>query len=159
MSIYNFKVKDTSGKEISLEDYKDKVLVIVNTASKCGLTPQFEELENLYKKYKDEGFEILGFPCSQFANQEFDSNKEIQEFCQLNYGVSFKIFDKINVNGQNVHPLYQYLKSGKKGILGESIKWNFTKFLIDRDGNIIERFAPIDSPLKMEDKIKKLIKK
>lgn len=159
MSVYNFSAKTISGKEINLEDYKGKVLVIVNTASKCGLTPQFEELENLYKKYKDEGFEILGFPCSQFANQEFDSNKEIQEFCQLNYGVSFKIFDKINVNGQNAHPLYQYLKSGKKGILGESIKWNFTKFLIDRDGNIIERFAPIDSPLKMEDKIKKLIKK
>ena len=158
MKIYNFKVKDNLGKEISLENYKGKTLIIVNTASKCGLTPQFEDLEFLYKKYKNENFEILGFPCNQFAKQELNSNDEIQEFCQLNYGVTFKVFDKINVNGKNAHPLYKYLKKEKSGIFGGSIKWNFTKFLIDKNGNIVERYAPTDSPLKMEEKIKELIK-
>ena len=154
MKIYNFKVKDNLGKEISLENYKGKTLIIVNTASKCGLTPQFEDLEFLYKKYKNENFEILGFPCNQFAKQELNSNDEIQEFCQLNYGVTFKVFDKINVNGKNAHPLYKYLKKEKSGIFGGSIKWNFTKFLIDKNGNVVERYAPTDSPLKMEEKIK-----
>lgn len=158
MKIYNFKVKDNLGKEISLENYKGKTLIIVNTASKCGLTPQFEDLEFLYKKYKNENFEILGFPCNQFAKQELNSNDEIQEFCQLNYGVTFKVFDKINVNGKNAHPLYKYLKKEKSGIFGGSIKWNFTKFLIDKNGNVVERYAPTDSPLKMEEKIKELIK-
>ena len=158
MKIYDFKVKDNLGKEISLENYKGKTLIIVNTASKCGLTPQFEDLEFLYKKYKNENFEILGFPCNQFAKQELNSNNEIQEFCQLNYGVTFKVFDKINVNGKNAHPLYKYLKKEKSGIFGGSIKWNFTKFLIDKNGNIVERYAPTDSPLKMEEKIKELIK-
>ena len=158
MKIYDFKVKDNLGKEISLENYKGKTLIIVNTASKCGLTPQFEDLEFLYKKYKNENFEILGFPCNQFAKQELNSNDEIQEFCQLNYGVTFKVFDKINVNGKNAHPLYKYLKKEKSGIFGGSIKWNFTKFLIDKNGNIVERYAPTDSPLKMEEKIKELIK-
>lgn len=158
MKIYNFKVKDNLGKEISLENYKGKTLIIVNTASKCGLTPQFEDLEFLYKKYKNENFEILGFPCNQFAKQELNSNNEIQEFCQLNYGVTFKVFDKINVNGKNAHPLYKYLKKEKSGIFGGSIKWNFTKFLIDKNGNVVERYAPTDSPLKMEEKIKELIK-
>ena len=111
MKIYDFKVKDNLGKEISLENYKGKTLIIVNTASKCGLTPQFEDLEFLYKKYKNENFEILGFPCNQFAKQELNSNDEIQEFCQLNYGVTFKVFDKINVNGKNAHPLYKYFSS------------------------------------------------
>lgn len=114
MKIYDFKVKDNLGKEISLENYKGKTLIIVNTASKCGLTPQFEDLEFLYKKYKNENFEILGFPCNQFAKQELNSNNEIQQFCQLNYGVTFKVFDKINVNGKNAHPLYKYLKKEKK---------------------------------------------
>ena len=127
MKIYDFKVKDNLGKEISLENYKGKTLIIVNTASKCGLTPQFEDLEFLYKKYKNENFEILGFPCNQFAKQELNSNNEIQEFCQLNYGVTFKVFDKINVNGKNAHPLYKYLKKEKSGIFGGSIKWNFTR--------------------------------
>ena len=158
MNIYSFKVKDNMEKEISLENYKGKTLVIVNTASKCGLTPQFEELEILYKKYKNENFEILGFPCSQFAKQELHTNKEIQDFCQINYGVTFKVFDKINVNGKNAHPLYKYLKQEKSGIFGKVIKWNFTKFLIDKNGNVVERFAPTDSPLKMEEKIKELIK-
>lgn len=158
MKIYDFKVKDNLGKEISLENYKGKTLIIVNTASKCGLTPQFEDLEFLYKKYKNENFEILGFPCNQFAKQELNSNNEIQDFCQLNYGVTFKVFDKINVNGKNVHPLYKYLKKEKSGIFGGSIKWNFTKFLIDKNGNVVERYAPTDSPLKMEEKIKELIK-
>lgn len=158
MKIYDFKVKDNLGKEISLENYKGKTLIIVNTASKCGLTPQFEDLEFLYKKYKNENFEILGFPCNQFAKQELNSNNEIQEFCQLNYGVTFKVFDKINVNGKNAHPLYKYLKKEKSGIFGGSIKWNFTKFLIDKNGNVVGRYAPTDSPLKMEEKIKELIK-
>ncbi len=158
MKIYDFKVKDNLGKEISLENYKGKTLIIVNTASKCGLTSQFEDLEFLYKKYKNENFEILGFPCNQFAKQELNSNNEIQEFCQLNYGVTFKVFDKINVNGKNAHPLYKYLKKEKSGIFGGSIKWNFTKFLIDKNGNVVERYAPTDSPLKMEEKIKELIK-
>ena len=158
MKIYDFKVNDNLGKEISLENYKGKTLIIVNTASKCGLTPQFEDLEFLYKKYKNENFEILGFPCNQFAKQELNSKNEIQEFCQLNYGVTFKVFDKINVNGKNAHPLYKYLKKEKSGIFGGSIKWNFTKFLIDKNGNVVERYAPTDSPLKMEEKIKELIK-
>lgn len=158
MKIYDFKVSDNLGKEISLENYKGKTLIIVNTASKCGLTPQFEDLEFLYKKYKNENFEILGFPCNQFAKQELNSNKEIQKFCQLNYGVTFKVFDKINVNGKNAHPLYKYLKKEKSGVFGGSIKWNFTKFLIDKNGNVVERYAPTDSPLKMEEKIKELIK-
>ena len=158
MKIYNFKVKDNLGKEISLENYKGKTIIIVNTASKCGLTPQFEDLEFLYKKYKNENFEILGFPCNQFAKQELNSNDEIQEFCQLNYGVTFKVFDKININGKTAHPLYKYLKKEKSGIFGGSIKWNFTKFLIDKNGNVVERYAPTDSPLKMEEKIKELIK-
>ena len=158
MKIYDFKVNDNLGKKISLENYKGKTLIIVNTASKCGLTPQFEDLEFLYKKYKNENFEILGFPCNQFAKQELNSNNEIQEFCQLNYVVTFKVFDKINVNGKNAHPLYKYLKKEKSGIFGGSIKWNFTKFLIDKNGNVVERYAPTDSPLKMEEKIKELIK-
>ena len=157
MDLYNFSVKDKNGKDISLEEYKGKVLVIVNTASKCGLTPQFKDLEELYKKYNKDGLEILGFPCNQFANQDPASNEEIQEFCQLNYGVTFKIFSKIDVNGSNAHPLYNFLKKEKKGVFGSAIKWNFTKFVIDKNGNVIQRFAPKDSPLKMENLIKNLL--
>lgn len=157
MDLYNFSVKDKNGKDISLEEYKGKVLVIVNTASKCGLTPQFKDLEELYKKYNKDGLEILGFPCNQFANQDPASNEEIQEFCQLNYGVTFKIFSKIDVNGSNAHPLYNFLKKEKKGLFGSAIKWNFTKFVIDKNGNVIQRFAPKDSPLKMENLIKNLL--
>lgn len=157
MDLYNFSVKDKNGKDISLEEYKGKVLIIVNTASKCGLTPQFKDLEELYKKYNKDGLEILGFPCNQFANQDPASNEEIQEFCQLNYGVTFKIFSKIDVNGSNAHPLYNFLKKEKKGVFGSAIKWNFTKFVIDKNGNVIQRFAPKDSPLKMENLIKNLL--
>lgn len=157
MDLYNFSVKDKNGKDISLEEYKGKVLIIVNTASKCGLTPQFKDLEELYKKYNKDGLEILGFPCNQFANQDPASNEEIQEFCQLNYGVTFKIFSKIDVNGSNAHPLYNFLKKEKKGLFGSAIKWNFTKFVIDKNGNVIQRFAPKDSPLKMENLIKNLL--
>ena len=157
MDLYNFSVKDKNGKDISLEEYKGKVLVIVNTASKCGLTPQFKDLEELYKKYNKDGLEILGFPSNQFANQDPASNEEIQEFCQLNYGVTFKIFSKIDVNGSNAHPLYNFLKKEKKGLFGSAIKWNFTKFVIDKNGNVIQRFAPKDSPLKMENLIKNLL--
>ena len=158
MKIYDFKVKDNLGKEISLENYKGKTLIIVNTASKCGLTPQFEDLEFLYKKYKNENFEILGFPCNQFAKQELNSNDEIQEFCQLNYGVTFKVFDKINVNGKNAHPLYKYLKKEKSGIFGGSIKWNFTKFLVNKDGVIVDRYGSATSPESIEKDIVKLLK-
>lgn len=159
MRIYDFEVKTSSGKEVSLSTYGGKVLVIVNTASKCGFTPQFKELEELYKKYGKENFEILGFPCNQFGNQEPGTNEEIHDFCQLNYGVSFTMFQKIEVNGNNAHPLFQFLKKEKGGISGDDIKWNFTKFLIDKEGNVVKRYAPIDSPLKMENEIIKLLEK
>ncbi|MEF9951061.1 MAG: glutathione peroxidase [Clostridium sp.] len=157
MKLYDFKVNKLNGQEVSMEDYKGKVLLIVNTASKCGLTPQFEGLESLYKEYKDRGFEVLGFPCNQFANQEKGSNAEIHEFCQLNYGVSFTMFEKINVNGDEAHPLYKYLKSEAKGLLTKEVKWNFTKFLIDNKGNVIKRYAPIVEPSKIKSDIEKLL--
>lgn len=157
MKLYDFKVNKLNGQEVSMEDYKGKVLLIVNTASKCGLTPQFEGLESLYKEYKDRGFEVLGFPCNQFANQEKGSSIEIHEFCQLNYGVSFTMFEKINVNGGDAHPLYKYLKSEAKGILTKDIKWNFTKFLIDSNGKIVKRYAPIVEPSKIKSDIEKLL--
>ena len=140
-----------------MEDYKGKVLLIVNTASKCGLTPQLKELEEIYKDYKDKGFEILGFPCNQFANQDPASNKEISEFCLRNYGVSFTMFEKIDVNGENAHPIYKFLKSNAKGILGSEIKWNFTKFLMDKEGNVVDRFAPTTNPKKIRKDVEKLL--
>lgn len=158
MGIYNVKVNDSSGNEISLSEYKNKVLIIVNTASKCGLTPQFNELEALYKKYKEQGLEILGFPCNQFANQDPGTMEEIKNVCFINFGVTFRIFEKIEVNGENEHPLYTLLKSEKGGILGDAIKWNFTKFLIDKNGNVVRRYSPTDSPMKMEKEIEKLLK-
>ena len=157
MSFYDFEAIDIDGKNISMSEYKDKVVVIVNTASKCGLTPQYRDLEELYKKYKDEGFEILGFPCNQFAGQEPGDENEIQNFCELNYGVSFKMFSKVKVNGEDAHPLWKFLKENQGGLINSSIKWNFTKFLIDRQGNVIERYAPKDNPKKMEEKIKELL--
>ncbi len=157
MSIYNINVKDINKKDISLERYRGKVLLIVNTASKCGLTPQFKALEILYKEYKEKGFEILGFPCNQFANQEPNEGKEISDFCQLNYGVTFNIFDKIDVNGEKTHELFKYLKKEKKGVFGEKIKWNFTKFLVDKKGNVIKRIAPTTNPLKLKNYIEKLL--
>lgn len=158
MKFYDFKARKMNGQEVSMEDYKGKVVLVVNTASKCGLTPQFEELEALYKEYKDQGLEILGFPCNQFAKQDSETNEEIHSFCQLNYGVSFNMFEKIEVNGKNAHPLYKFLKNEKGGVMGNEIKWNFTKFIIDREGNVIKRYAPVVKPNKIENDIKELLK-
>ena len=158
MKFYDFKAKKINGQEVEMKDYEGKVVLIVNTASKCGFTPQFAELENLYKEYKDSGLEILGFPCNQFAKQDSGSNEEIHSFCQLNYGVSFNMFEKTEVNGKNAHPLYRFLKDQQGGIMGSDIKWNFTKFLIDRDGNVVKRYAPIVKPSKIESDIKDLLK-
>ncbi|RXJ00267.1 glutathione peroxidase [Anaerobacillus alkaliphilus] len=155
-TIYDFNVLQTNGSEKSLKDYEGKALLIVNTASKCGLTPQFEGLQELYEKYHDKGLEILGFPCDQFNNQEFDNIEETTQFCQLNYGVSFPMFAKIDVNGNNADPLFTFLKEQKKGILSKNIKWNFTKFLVDRNGNVVERYAPTTTPAKIEEDIQKL---
>jgi len=157
MSIYDFMVKNTFGEEVSLSEYKGRVMLIVNTASKCGLTPQFEGLENLYKELSEKGFVILGFPCNQFANQDPGDNTEIRNFCLLNYGVSFPMFEKIDVNGDNAAPLYKYLKKEKGGIMGSNIKWNFTKFLISRDGNVVKRYAPTVKPEAIKEDIFKLL--
>ena len=139
-------VRAADGSEKSLGDYSGQVLLIVNTASKCGFTPQFEGLENLYEEYKDQGLTILGFPCNQFGGQDPGSNDEIMEFCQLNYGVSFPMFGKLEVNGGGADPLFKYLKDAAPGTLGNRIKWNFTKFLINRDGEVIKRYAPTTKP-------------
>ena len=159
MKFYDFKARKMNGQEVSMEAYKGKILVVVNTASKCGLTPQFKELEELYQEYKSKGVDILGFPCNHFAKQDSGSNEEIHEFCQLNYGVSFNMFEKIDVNGKNAHPLYKYLKNEAKGVFGNGIKWNFTKFLIDANGNVIKRYAPTVSPSKIKYDIEKLLSK
>ena len=160
MSIYEYNVKDINENEVSMSKYENKVLLIVNVASKCGFTGQYEGLENLYKKYKDEDFMILGFPSNQFSNQEPGSNKEIQEFCRLTYGVEFDMFAKIDVNGKNEIPLYTHLKKEAPGILGsESIKWNFTKFLVSKDGEVVSRFGSTTKPKDIEDDIKKLLNK
>lgn len=159
MRFYDFSAKKMNGQEIKMEEFKGKVVLVVNTASKCGLTPQFKELEELYKEYKARGFEILGFPCNQFAKQDPGTNKEISEFCLINYGVSFTMFEKIDVNGENAHPLYKYLKNEAKGILNKEIKWNFAKFLIDAEGNVVKRYAPITTPSKLKDDIEKLLQK
>mgnify|MGYP000047102615 FL=1 len=149
-SIYEFEAATGQGQQTSLEQYKGKVLLIVNTASKCGLTPQFEGLEALYGQYRDQGLEILGFPCNQFANQDPGSDNDIQTFCQMNYGVSFPMYSKIDVNGNSAHPLFNHLKTEAPGVLGsKNIKWNFTKFLVGRDGKVIGRFAPATKPEKM----------
>ena len=159
MSIYDFNVKTIDGEEISMSKYKGKVLLIVNVASKCGFTSQYEGLENLHEKYKNEDFMVLGFPSNQFANQEPESDEKIKEFCSLTYEVKFDMFSKIDVNGENEAPLYKFLKSNQKGILGtENIKWNFTKFLVDKNGNIIDRFGSATSPESIESDILKLLK-
>ena len=153
MSIYDYNVKMMEGQEKSLNEYKGKVLLIVNTATGCGFTPQYEGLENLYEKYKEQGFEILDFPCNQFANQAPGSNDEIHSFCTLQYGTTFPQFAKIDVNGANESPLYTYLKKQKNGVFGGKIKWNFTKFLIDRNGNVVARYAPTETPAALDKKI------
>ena len=158
-TIYDIKVKTINGEETTLEQYKGNVMLIVNVASKCGYTPQYDGLETLYKKYKDEGLVVLGFPCNQFGSQEPGSEAEIQNFCRVNFGVTFPMFSKINVNGEETHPLYQYLKSEQPGILGtEAIKWNFTKFLVDKEGNVVKRFGSSTKPKELEDKIEALLK-
>jgi glutathione peroxidase len=157
-SIYDFSVNDIHGKEQKLDEYKDKVLLIVNVASKCGFTPQYNGLEALYEKLHGRGFEILGFPSNQFGAQEPGNEAEIAQFCQLNYGVKFPLFAKIDVNGSDAAPLYQYLKKAKPGLLGsEAIKWNFTKFLVDRKGKVVERYAPNVEPQAIAGDIEKLL--
>lgn len=159
MSVYNFEVLDANKETISLSEYKGKVLLIVNTASYCGFTKQFEGLQELYEKYQSEGLEILGFPCNQFNEQDPDSIDEIVKNCQLNYGVTFKMFDKVEVNGDNAHPLFTFLKSQQKGLLKEDIKWNFTKFLVDKEGQVVDRYAPMTTPKQIEQDIQKQLAK
>ncbi len=157
-SIYDYTATTITGKEQPVSDFKGQVLLIVNTASKCGFTPQFKGLEKLYEAYKDKGLNILGFPCNQFAGQDPGSNDEISQFCELNYGVTFPMFAKIDVNGDGAHPLFKHLKTAAPGLLGsEAIKWNFTKFLVDRNGNVVERYAPTTEPEKMAKDIEKLL--
>jgi glutathione peroxidase len=158
MSVYPFKVKTIDGKEISLSEYRGKALLIVNVASHCGFTPQYAGLENLYKKYKDKGFAVLGFPCNQFGAQEPGNEAEIKSFCDLNFGVTFPLFAKIDVNGANADPLYKYLTNDKPGVLGtEAIKWNFTKFLIDPKGEPVKRYASTTKPEDLEKEVENAI--
>jgi glutathione peroxidase len=153
-TVYDFSAKSIDGKNHKLSDYKGKVLLVVNTASKCGFTPQYKGLEEVYKKYKDRGFAVLGFPSNQFGEQEPGPDTEIAEFCEMNFGVTFPLFSKIDVNGENAHPLYKYLTSEKKGLLGsEAIKWNFTKFLVGKDGKVLDRYAPTTKPEDLEKEI------
>ena len=156
-NFYDHSAKNLQGNEIGMDNYRDKVVLIVNTASECGFTPQLEGLEDLYKKYKDEGFVVLGFPCNQFGKQEPGDEKSIAEGCVVNYGVTFPMFSKVDVNGKETHPLFKYLKNELGGLLGSKIKWNFTKFLVDRDGKPVKRFAPITKPESLEKDIKRLL--
>ena len=157
MNIYDFKVRSAKGEEVSMADYKGKVLLIVNTATGCGFTPQYEGLQKLYDKYKDKGLEILDFPCNQFGHQAPGTEEEIQEFCTLKYKTTFPLFAKVEVNGKNEEPLFRYLKSQEGGFLGDDIKWNFTKFLVTRDGIVVGRYAPITKPENIEGDILKFL--
>ncbi|PKK93499.1 MAG: glutathione peroxidase [Tenericutes bacterium HGW-Tenericutes-6] len=171
MNIYDFKVKNVNNEEVSLSKYQGKVLLIINSATKCGLTPQYDGIEKLYKAYKDQGFEVLDFPCNQFMNQAPGTNMELKAFCELNYGTTFETFGKIDVNGKHADPLYKYLtQTIKKDIIDDdkssllskvipspSIKWNFTKFLVDREGNVVYRFAPSFVPEKIEPYLKEVL--
>lgn len=159
MSIYDIEIVTIDEETESMRKYAGKVLLIVNTASQCGFTPQFKELEALYKKFGNEKFEILGFPCNQFADQEPLEKGEIKNFCEINYGVTFPLFSKIDVNGANTHPLYKLLKTAKRGLLSNDIKWNFTKFLVDHQGNVVKRYASAVTPFQIEKDIVKLIEK
>lgn len=156
---YDFKAKTLQGKEIGMDEFKGKTVLVVNTASKCGLTPQFEGLEALYRKHQDKGLVVLGFPSNQFANQEPGDEKSIAEGCLVNYGVTFPMFSKIDVNGPDAHPLYKYLRSELPGVFSSSIKWNFTKFLIDSDGKPVKRFSPTTKPEKIDEYLEKKILK
>ncbi|OME91451.1 MULTISPECIES: glutathione peroxidase [Paenibacillus] len=158
MSIYEYEVKTIRGESQTLKSYEGDVMLIVNTATKCGFAPQFDGLEKLHQTYRDQGLAVLGFPSSQFMNQELEEDSAIEEACKLNHGVTFPLFSKIDVNGTNAHPLYRHLTSEAPGALGiKAIKWNFTKFLVDRSGRVIKRFAPTDTPEKIEEDIKKLL--
>lgn len=154
---YDFEASDLQGKNVKMSEYKEKVVLVVNTASKCGLTPQFDGLEKLYQKYKDQGLVVLGFPSNQFANQEPGDADSIEQGCRINYGVTFPMFAKIDVNGKDAHPLFKYLKSKLKGYFGGKIKWNFTKFLIDQNGKPIKRFGPLVKPEKIEVYVDKIL--
>jgi len=154
---YSLSVKPPKGEALEMKIFKGKVVLIVNTATRCGLSPQFEGLEQLHQKYKDRGLVILGFPCNQFMNQEPETNETVEEACKINHGVAFQLTEKVDVNGKNEHAVYTYLKSKKGGLFGSSIKWNFTKFLLDKNGNTVKRYAPTDKPEKIEKKILKLI--
>jgi glutathione peroxidase len=157
-SIYDFSVTSIEGQPVSLSTYKDKVLLIVNTASQCGFTPQYQGLQALYEKYADKGLVILGFPCNQFGQQEPGSASEIQSFCEMRFGVKFPLFEKVDVNGKDAHPLFQYLTKAAPGLLGsEAVKWNFTKFLVDRSGKKIERYASMAKPEDIDKAIQKLL--
>ncbi|MGC3955457.1 MAG: glutathione peroxidase [Propionicimonas sp.] len=156
-SLGDFEATTITGQPQPLSEYLGKVVLVVNTASKCGFTPQYEGLEQLYRDLKDQGLVVLGFPCDQFAHQEFDDNAEIAEFCSLNYGVSFPMFAKVDVNGGTAHPLYTWLRTEKGGILGDAIKWNFTKFLLNREGQVVRRYAPTVTPADIEDDIRALL--
>lgn len=157
-NFYDLEANNAKGQAISMADYKGKVILVVNTATKCGLAPQFEGLEHLHETYQDKGLAVLGFPCNQFSNQEPVSNENMESACQINFGVTFPLFQKIEVNGANTHPIFKYLKSELSGFLGSRIKWNFTKFLIDSTGKPIKRFAPTTKPQEIENYIKALLK-
>jgi len=156
--LYNITVKDIDMNSVDLSSYEGKTLLIVNVASKCGFTPQYKDLQNLYEKYQDQGLEVLGFPCNQFGAQEPGTNEEVKSFCDLNYNVSFKMFDKIDVNGSNASPLFKFLKHESPGIMGtEAVKWNFTKFLVNKDGQVVKRFAPKDGESEIESELQKIL--
>ncbi len=179
MSVHSFKAQLSNGEEVGLDIFRGNVMLIVNTASKCGLTPQYEGMEKLYEKYKEKGFTVLGFPCNQFGGQEPGTDEEISEFCSINYQVKFPIFKKIDVNGENAHPLYQYLReqapeeefhtndplyqhlrvNAPELLEGSTVKWNFTKFLINQEGNVVKRFAPTTAPKEIEEEIERLLSK
>lgn len=157
-SIYDYKVKDIDGNEVAMSEFKDKVLMIVNVASKCGFTPQYEGLQKLYDAYKDQGLVVLGFPCNQFGAQEQGGEAEIKDFCETNFSISFPMFAKIEVNGDNAEPLFLFLQNAKKGFMNTGpIKWNFSKFVVDKEGNVVGRYGSLDDPAALEDDIKKLL--
>lgn len=157
MKLYDYTVKDAENNDVCLKEYEGKVLLIVNTATGCGFTPQYEGLQDLYEKYQEQGLEILDFPCNQFGNQAPGTEEEIVDFCQSRYGVTFKMFKKVSVNGEGEEPLFTFLKAQKGGLMGKNIKWNFTKFLVDRQGNVVDRFAPTTTPEQLEEAVTKLL--
>ena len=157
MTVHDFTVKTADGGERSLREFEGDVLLIVNTATKCGLAPQFEGLENLYQTYKERGFTVIGFPSNQFANQEPGTDEEVQQICRMNFGVTFPLMAKIDVNGKNEDPVYTFLKQEQGGFLGDAIKWNFTKFLVDREGNVVKRYEPTKEPAEIAEDIEALL--